>query len=240
MRSLHKIIHNRETGNDNLHSRYNLHLKYNFIEQKSSAESSPKQNTDPSELLAEAQRQAEAVMEKARHEAVVEAEHIKANAVREGYDEGYQSALEAAHAEAEKIRAEARAVLARAEEVRRRQLAGLKGNILELALEIAEKILARELELNPDAAVAIAEEAIQIASNRKYVVLWVHPEEVELYEKHRERLVRHLPPHSELQIMEDPTVERSGCVAENEFGRVDAQLSNRWQNLCSIIKEEID
>lgn len=240
MRSLHKIIRNRETDNDNLHSRYNLHLRHNYVEQKSRAESAPKKNVDPSELLAEAQRQAEAVMEKARHEAVAEAEHIKANAAREGYDEGYRSALEAAREEAQKIRASARAVLARAEEARRRQLAGLKGIILDLALEIAEKIIARELELNPDAAVSIAEEAVQIVSNRKYVVLWVHPEEAEIYEKYRERLVRHLPPHSELQIMEDSTVERGGCVAENEFGKVDAQLSTRWQNLCSSIKEGID
>ncbi|SFQ97026.1 flagellar assembly protein FliH [Desulfoscipio geothermicus DSM 3669] len=249
---LHKIIRNRQSGISELQVRYNLDLRHHFIvgnnagdmaQQKQAVESIP------SDLLAEARNEAKAIInraqqaastiiEKARQAATAEAEKINTEAAREGYAEGYRAAMEEARNEAKKIRAEARTVLARAEEARREKLASLKTEIRNLALEIAEKLVNRELELDPDAVLAIVKESIQLVSNRKYVVLWVHPAEKEMCEKHRERLLGHLPPRAELQIMTDEAVGRGGCVVETDYGKVDARLSTRWQALLKSFNNE--
>lgn len=234
-----------------LQDRYNLDLRHRFIVGNNGGDTAQQNQaveSIPPDLLAEARREAKAIIsrarqeasaiiEKAKQEATAEAEKIKTEAAGKGHAEGYRAGMEEARNEAEKIRAEARTVLARAEEARREKLAGLKTEIRNLALEIAEKLVNRELELDPDAVLAIVEESIQLVSNRKYVVLWVHPGEKEACEKHRERLLGHLPPRAELQIMTDEAVGRGGCVVETDYGKVDARLSTRWQALLKSINE---
>lgn len=197
-------------------------------------------NLEAGAIIEQAGTQAAAMIEEARRQAAEEANEIKTAAAREGYELGYQSALDEARQEAEKIRNEARRVLKQAEETRRQKLEHLKDEILALAVEMAEKIVTRELETRPDAVLSIAEEAILLAGSREQVVLWVNPAEMEICQARRDRLAALLPPRAELQIMTDETIEPGGCVVENEYGRVDARLSARWRNLLASLKEEAE
>ncbi|MBF7081962.1 flagellar biosynthesis protein [Desulfallas sp. Bu1-1] len=249
---LHKIIRHGGNGSGSLQGMYDLNIRHEFLFVRQEGEQiQAKQEWDanPDQLIEKARReagaivdaareQAASIIEQARQEAIAEAEKIKSAAAREGYDRGYREALEAARIETEKIMAGAGKVLAQAEQVRREKLTGLKDEILELALEIAEKILARELELHPDIVLNVAGEALQLVTNRKSVVLWVNPEDLQICENHRERLLNHLPPRAELQILTDEQIERGGCVVETDFGKVDARITAKWENLISAIKGE--
>ncbi|AGL01657.1 FliH/SctL family protein [Desulfoscipio gibsoniae] len=257
MPSLHKIIiRDKETGNGDLISWKSIGLRHDFIKNNNNSfsqnEPHPKIVMD---LLASARKEAEGIkkqaqakaaelMDSAKQKAIAEAERIKADAARQGYDkgydEGYRAALEEAGKEADKIRARAKSVLVQAEENRREKINNLREEIRDLAIDIAEKIVTKELEIKSDAVLTIAQEAIQLVSNRKYIVLWVHPEEEEICQKHRDQLLKHLPPKAEVHIMTDETVARGGCIVETDYGKVDATLSNRWQTLLKAINEGLD
>ena len=248
----HRIIRSG-CGESELQGLYDLTLKTAFLYERKKCAPTEKQpdavpGVTPEQLLEPARREAEAILgqageqasimlEEARQQAAAEAENIKSTAAREGYEQGYRSALEEARGEADKYRAQARQVLAGAEEARQEALEDLKEEILTLAVEIAEKVLARELETHPDAVLNVAEEAVQLAGNRKYVVLWVNPAQLEICRAHRDQMAAHLPPKAELQIMVDEAVEPGGCVVENEYGRVDARLSTRWQTMLASVRE---
>lgn len=257
MPSLHKIIiRDKEIENGDLVSWKSIGLRYDFLVNKNNnlPQVEPQQKV-VMELLASARKEADNIKKQAqadaidlinnaKQKAITEAERIKADAAREGYDkgydEGYRAALEEANKEGEKIRAQAKSVLVQAEESRREKFNNLKEEIRGLAIDIAEKIVTKELEIKPDDVVAIAEEAIQLVSNRKYIVLWVHPGEKEICEKHRERLISHLPPKAEVHIMANEAVARGGCIIETDYGKVDATLSNRWQTLLKAINEGLN
>lgn len=248
----HRIIRS-DRGESELRGLYDLTLKTAFLyERKKCAPKEKQPDAAPrvtsEQLLEQARRKAEAILgrageqasamlEETRQQAAAEAETIKSTAAKEGYEQGYRSALEEARDEADKYRAQARQVLAGAEETRRQAIEGLKEEILTLAVAIAEKVLARELETHPDAVLNVAEEAVQLAGNRKYVVLWVNPAQLEICRAHRDQMAAHLPPRAELQIMADEAVEPGGCVVENEYGRVDAKLSTRWQTMLASLRE---
>ncbi|TYO95485.1 FliH/SctL family protein [Desulfallas thermosapovorans] len=259
---LHKIIRNEEMVLGDLMHRHSLDIRHTFLLKKKQsppleknkeqiAESDKKaKETDAAirQLLSEARQEAEAIIENARKEAgeiiagacrqaTSEAEKIKADAAREGRDKGYKEGMDAAMQEAASIKKQARAVLALAEEARREMLAGLKDEVRSLALEIAEKILNRELRASADAVLDIVHECLQLVANRSYVVLWVHPRDKEICEQQRDHLLGHLPPRAELHIMASDEVEPGGCVVETDYGKVDAKLSTRWQALLAALSE---
>jgi len=252
MPSLHKIIiRDKKNGDGDLISWKSIDLRHDFVRKNNNSLSQNEPQPNVMELLASARKEAEKIkkqaqaeaaelMESTKQKASAKAEQIKADAAQKGYDEGYRSALEEAGKDAEKIRARAKSVLEQAEENRREKLNNLKEEVRELAIDIAEKIVAKELEIKPDAVLAVVQEAIQLVNNRKYIVLWVHPEEKEICQKHREQLMKHLPPKAEVNIMTDDIVARGGCIVETDYGKVDATLSNRWQTLLKVINEGLD
>ena len=196
------------------------------------------------EILAAARREAAAILEKAREEAgrlAGEAaargrEEGLAAGREEGYREGYRKALEEAAAEAGALREEARQVLRQAEEIRRATLAGLEGEVVALAREMAEKIVAAQLTLDPAVVLNIVHEALETARAREQAVLYVNPEQMAMVEERRQELEPALPPGTVLQIIGDPAVEPGGCRVETADGRVDASLKARWQALQEALQ----
>ncbi|WP_027363329.1 FliH/SctL family protein [Desulfotruncus alcoholivorax] len=251
----HRIIRYGENGSNGSIDMYNLHLRHDFPIKLNGFENISEVHSDqelvklPAEILAEAKKQsgdmiqkaqneAAVILEKARAQASVEAEKIKADAYKEGYEQGYRSALDAAAAEAQTIREQAKEVLAQSEKARAGQINRLKDEILNLSIEIAEKLVNRHLELLPGAVLDIAREAIQLVSNRQYVVLWVHPDDLDVCDNNKDNLMAALPPKAKLQIITDETIKRGGCIVETDFGKVDATLAARWENLLAVLKGE--
>ncbi|MCL6477614.1 MAG: hypothetical protein K6T65_04285 [Peptococcaceae bacterium] len=153
------------------------------------------------------------------------------------YTEGRREALAGAAADAAAIRDQAGLVLRQAEEIRRQTLKSVESDIVRLAIEIAEKVLAAKLDLHPQIVVDIAREAISMLHDRDQVVLYVNPAEADLFEERREDLIKHLSPKGELHIIADADISPGGCVAETEHGRVDARMDTRWEALLKALGE---
>jgi len=161
----------------------------------------------------EAQRDAETIVGSARAEAArarAEAGAVAEEARAAGHAEG----LEAARAEATRIIAAAHAEAARVRADAARDLA-------RLAVHVAEKVLAREVAMAPDAVVAVAEQAIALARGGRTLVVRAHPDDVAALDAARVRLLDGV---REIELCADAAVARGGCVVESEAGVVDARL----------------
>ncbi len=187
-------------------------------------------------ILEYAKSEAEFLRSKLRKEALNEAETIKNTAYQEAYEKGTREAIEEARNEAELIREQARMVLKQAEEIRKQTLESLEQEIINLAVEIAEKVLNAKLELDPQIVVDLASESIKMLKERDKVILLVNPDEVGLYEDRRYELEKELSPKGELHIIADHEIEPGGCVVETEYGYIDAQLKTRWKALLDNLE----
>jgi len=183
------------------------------------------------ETIIRARIEAEEVLAAARAEAARDAAAIKEAARREGYADGRRAALAEAAAEAESIRQKARAVLEQAREIRREMLTSLEGEMVGLAREMAERIVAAQLTLDPAAVLSIAREALETARAREDVLLLVNPADAEVVHRHRAELEHALPPGAVLQVIADEAVAAGGCLVEAGDGRVEASLVARWRAL---------
>ncbi|GBF33190.1 flagellar assembly protein FliH [Desulfocucumis palustris] len=178
------------------------------------------------------------IIRNAMEDARREAEEIKREARESGFQEGRKEALAKATAEANDIKDQARSVLRQSEEIRRRTLDSLEDEIIDLAKDMAGKILFAELRQNPEIILAVAGEAVEMLKNRDEVVLYVNPSETAIIEKRVDELKNLIPPKAALHIISDAGVSPGGIVAETRHGRVDANIGTRWQALMQALKGE--
>jgi type III secretion protein L len=172
--------------------------------------------------------------------------------------QGAQSILEDAQREKERILAEAQRErdellaktrdqgrqegLAQATEIilRAKMQAGeLLGNnerdVIALALRMAEKIIGRSLEKDPDLMVELCAAAIDNLRSARAMVLRVHPKTAAVLRAKKPVLMELIGRAVDLAIKEDPEVAPVGCIVQTEFGTVDAQLPTQLEMLQNVL-----
>ncbi len=181
---------------------------------------------DPGSILY-ANGEAEKILEKAR----VEAEEIFFQAKKEGSQAGYQESLEKANQEAEEIRQKALQLLREAHEVKRKTFEGMEEEIVLLSCEIAERIVNKQLTVEPETIYEIAKEAIEAVSDKERVDLMVNVRDFDIFDKNREDILKRLPGDAKLNILAEPSIKQGGLKIRTSREEVDATLDNRWKVL---------
>lgn len=158
-----------------------------------------------------------------RKRAEADAERLRNEAHAEGRERGLAAVSE--------LLVSARAHAARS---RRDATAELRG----LAVKIAEKLLGRTLSLDPSAVVDLAAEALGHAGEPRALRLRCHPDDVELLERGRPRLMERCASLGVLRIEGDEQVPRGGCVLDSELGHVDARLTTQLDAIERALRGE--
>ncbi len=154
---------------------------------------------------------------------------------REGYDRGYREGLGKAGEDAAAIRARADDVLNQVEKLRREKLEGLEQEIVDLALEIAERLITVQLSLEQEVILSVASESLRLVADRHSVVLFVSPDELELVESKKDELKSILPARAQLQVVADAAIEPGGCRIDTGQGWVDATMETRREALLKAL-----
>ncbi len=189
---------------------------------------------------------AEAVEEVEAVEAVEEppspapdSEAIKAEAWREGFQLGYDEGLRLAaleqHDTGTRLSALLQGVASDAEQLVR----GLEVRVVDLALAIAEKVIAREARLDPEIVLGVVRSALSEIHDAAELRIRVNPEDVPLVEpRWQEMLPRGTAERSEL--VPDDLVERGGVLVETRIGYADSQLKTRLNQVVTTFQAALD
>lgn len=166
---------------------------------------------------------------------------LRQEASRVGYEDGYAAGLAAA---ADEMRAQAAAAAARhdaavvalelaAAELARHQqvvVADVEGRITDVAVEIAEAILAREVA-SCDAPVRDAvTRALNLAPPRVDAIARVHPDDAVVLAE-----LEQIATDRTVTVIADGSVERGGCVLEVGPCRIDAQIAPALQRVREVL-----
>lgn len=156
-------------------------------------------------ILAEAQREREDVLAKAREQ---------------GRQEGLAQATE---------------VLLRAKMQAGEMLASNEKDVISLACKIAEKIIGRDIERQPELVLDMCATAIEQIRSARAMVLRVHPKTAQVLRSRKPELMELIGRAVDLAIREDPDVASVGCIVQTEFGTVDAQLPTQFEMLQNVL-----
>jgi flagellar assembly protein FliH len=112
----------------------------------------------------------------------------------------------------------------------------VEGEVVQLALSIARKILHRESQLDPLLLAGIVRVALEKIDGATGVVLRVHPQNSADWQRY---LTKHLQPADLPQIVEDPSQPLDRCVLETSMGTailgMEGQLREIEQGLMDLL-----
>jgi type III secretion protein L len=168
------------------------------------------------ELLQKAQLEAETILRKAEEESTKQRQT--------GYESGYQEGL-----------AQTTELLVKARTEQDQFLKNANRDLMDLAFKIAEKIIGKQLEMEPETIIAIVKQAMQTVRQSKQLTIRVHPEDAKLLKENEEELQETLGRQRILDVVEDKKVQRGGCIIESEIGTVEAQLHTQLERLKKIL-----
>jgi flagellar assembly protein FliH len=155
-----------------------------------------------------------------------EAEAIRANARKEGFQEGIRQAK----SEVAKVRVQLNQILSGREEA----LASVADDIAGLAIEVAQRILKTEVSCDEALVMRLVHDTIQRAGrNVKSLLIKVHPDDVTTV-KHSLKMEPIPNLNAEIIVMEDATVDAGSCIVETNSGLIDASFATQLELLKSL------
>lgn len=172
------------------------------------------------QILREAEREAQALVEAARQKAAALTEEAYREGKLQGRGEALAEAREHCQAGAAALEAAARRLRSLDEEFRTK--AGEA--IVSLALAVAEHVCRREIRQDPALILSTIREALTLLPGLEEIVVRLHPEQFALIQEHRNELLGTQDAMRALRLVADPRIEPDGCLVETPGCLVDASL----------------
>ncbi|KAA9006391.1 flagellar assembly protein FliH [Paenibacillus spiritus] len=182
-------------------------------------------------IVEQARREAEEWWQSRREQDEHLIEAVKAEAFQQGYNEGAVRAEEEMKVKTVELMEEARAVLSEAYKARDVIIQEAEPFLVELSCDIAEKIVEKQLTVEPAFAVDLIKRNLARKREQGVISLCVSPSQFTFVNAAREELSLSIDSQAELQILPDATVRDHGCVIRSSFGSIDARVDTQLQEI---------
>lgn len=195
--------------------------------------------------LMEAQRKADALIEKAETELVqlkkaAQQEGYEAGkqqGYQEGYTNGYQEAVKKGQQESTELKQSAAHMLLEAEEKTKQYYIEKKDEWLELAAAMAENIVHETIDASSKKILTLIDPVIQrLKREDQLVILTVGPEQAE-FVKENIRAMEQQYQGTRFTVLIDKTLEKNGCTIETTHSITDLQVSRQLNNMLEDMKK---
>lgn len=158
-----------------------------------------------------------------------ESENIKKSA----FEEGYRLGLENAGADLEMFRNQ----LSQFMNAKKDVFEYIAPDILEISVDIAKKIIKKELESDPQVLLNTIVEVLRtISKSEPKITIRVRPQSVQFIKDTIPNITYQYGIDSKINIVADPSIEDGGCVFQTNNGIVDASIDTQLE----IIKKALE
>ena len=107
--------------------------------------------------------------------------------------------------------------------------------VVDLALQIAQKVVEREVENMPDLAIHVIRAALEEMDGRTAVRVRVSPDDEELLRRRWAQVVPAGIGADRIELVKDDSVHSGGAIIETHHGQVDAQLETKLAQLGNAL-----
>jgi len=201
-----------------------------------------KRQSDQAAIIkADAENEAAAIIEKAKNEAAqiiaeaqAERDKQKSDAQKEGFEQGHNEGYDKGVDEVNRLIERMHKILMqRRDEI----LQDTESQIVELVILMARKVIKILSENQKNVIMANTLAALKKVRTRGEVTLRVNLEDVKLTTQHVEEFIQHVENVQGINVLEDSSVEKGGCIVETDFGSIDARISSQLTELENKILE---
>lgn len=173
-----------------------------------------------------------------RSKALEEAREINEQARQLGYEEGLRQAQEAIEADRQLALIQRQEILQEANRIKMAMFESCESDMVRLSLAIAKRVIATELQTNPDIVVNILREALTYLNQPDKITLFVNPTDIDTI-LDAVININLLDGQNDLQteVKPDSQILSGGLKIESEFGSVDARIETRIASIENAIQE---
>ena len=158
-----------------------------------------------------------------------EADNIKKSA----FEEGYRKGLEQANSDIEKFRND----LSNFMNAPKNVYEYIAPDILEISVDIAKKIIKKEVESDPQVLVNTIIEVLKtVSKSEPKINIRVKPQAVQFIKDTLPNITYQYGIDSKINIIADPSIEDGGCIFQTNNGIVDASIDTQLE----IIKKALE
>lgn len=159
-----------------------------------------------------------------------EAQNIKEAAAKEGYQEG----LSQAQADLNDVKNAITAFLTAKQEV----FEYIAPDILEISVEIAQKIIKKELQQDPTIILDNIMEILKgLSKEETKITLRVNPAQVSLLKAEIPDVMNNVGLEAKVLIVPDETIMEGGCMVTTTNGVIDATIETQLSVISEALKE---
>ncbi|NMO77344.1 MULTISPECIES: flagellar assembly protein FliH [Niallia] len=158
-------------------------------------------------------------------------EEAKANGFQIGFEEGKH----VGYNEASQYIQQARDTVNASKMDYGKYLQSAESTILELAIEVAEKIINDKIKEDEQNFLSVVQNALKEVRKQREIQLHVPPIYYELVLAEKEELLQLFPIKPSLFVFPDESLEENGCIIETANGRLDASIDTQ----LFMIKEKL-
>lgn len=162
---------------------------------------------------------------------------MQAEAEHRGYEAGLERGLAEARARTDQA-VEAFAAAERSlAELHDRYVAETEAAAVDLAFQIAEKVIGATIASDREAVLGVVSGALLRTTDRDHLVLEVNPGDFELVRDSAAELAARLGGISRMEVVSERRVEAGGCVVRTEAGEIDARVSSQLERVRQLLAE---
>lgn len=112
-----------------------------------------------------------------------------------------------------------------------------EAEIVRLAVGIAERVVRRTIEVDPNWMREVVQEALRQIPDRRHVRVRMHPEDAALTRKHQQLLASSVQGLGDIEFVDDVNLPRGACVLESSGTTLDASALSSLERVTDEIKD---
>lgn len=167
-----------------------------------------------------------------------EAEKIKHKAYQDGYEDGfksgYEQAINEAKEEAIEIKNNAMNLIKQANDYISEYISENKEKIIRLAADMAETITHFSIDTSQENILALVEPILQQYRKHENIIITCHPDNSTFIKNKLDKL-KNSYPEANFIILKDNSLEKNGCIIENENQIIDLQIKKQINSILEYI-----
>ena len=157
-----------------------------------------------------------------------------------GYHEGHEVGMQQGYEEMHQHIKQAQNIVDLAKSDYHHYLDSSEKTILELSVEIAQKILNAELAAKQEGFYQLVRKAIKEAKEYNDIRLRIHYSKYESILSQKEELMAIFPKETDFHIYPDDELDETSCVIESSNGRIDASIDSQLQEIKRKLLELLE
>lgn len=187
-------------------------------------------------ILSDANERADMILSDARQEAEQMKNHVMEEAMREGYQKGYEEGLAKADAEYQNLINDANNELARLEQEYTTRYNNMENELVNVLMEVFSKVTYTIAEDNKEVVLHLINRVLADVDNSGDILIHVSKDDYQFLIENQGKIYCASQKDININILEDSTLMKNQCIIETDGGVFNCSLDIQLEELIRKIK----